>query len=82
MYQTRITEDGVEVYVIHYSVEVPDSMHLGQTQEVIACLPSRTDLKTVSRTNEPRAVRCPLCQETQAYKTAMARLREPQRFSA
>lgn len=67
--QTMIFGDGSQKAVIHYSVKTD--------RERIACLPNevlpqqKDRVFSIRRTDEPRAVTCPVCRETEEFKKKM-----------
>ena len=66
--QPVIEQPVIEQSVIHYVFQADP--------ERIACMPNMTEFHSTphhphyQRTNEPRAVACPSCKKTDAYKSA------------
>lgn len=68
-----LLEDGSQVTPVHFTFQD------GAGEWWLACVPT-VDLRTVfrpvpwQRTDEPRAVTCPLCKRTSVFKDAQAHL--------
>jgi hypothetical protein len=86
--QVMILEDLEQIVLVHLAVkrEGKEYERVGRNLFAkdswgIACTPNLTLLHDVDgrgailRTDDPRAVTCPNCQDTDAYKTGMARVR-------
>jgi hypothetical protein len=81
-YETHIAPDGSEEVLIHYVYEAPGLVLANTVREVVACLPGKTVLHStyrspmVRRTNEPRAVTCANCKQTDVFKARMREIQE------
>ena len=76
MMQTMIDENGDEFTAIHLSIG-SFAAYTGSPVEKIACMPEANELHAVSgrgfpylRTGEAKAVTCPLCKGTAAFRAA------------
>lgn len=88
--QTAIGPDGAEVVLIHFLYSSPVGMIEGAGLPLaqrgnswkIACMPNLFEFSTQSshrpiphmRSDDPRAVTCSVCKETEHYKRAAASL--------
>lgn len=89
---TMILEDGSGLVLIHFMFQSPAGMirlkgiPLGASGEEtwkLACVPNMTEMAQahnrplpMHRTDDPRAVTCPQCRETQEFREKMAQVRQ------
>ncbi len=90
-HQVMLREDGSKQLLVHFTFLSPagttkvEGMSLGGSgppTHKIACVPNLVQLSSHMkrsmpwhRTDDPRAVTCPMCEGTQEYKDAMNALR-------
>ena len=77
----QVGESGIVTTIIHFSyIRTPEPIlpeNAGEQPWRIACMPKMVELHQTKyhpnylRTNDPRAVTCPSCMNTDAYKHAM-----------
>jgi hypothetical protein len=85
-YQEMIREDGSVIYLVHFVFKSPKGIVRQQGKELnavdptwkIACAPGLVEMEAQAtrafpwmRSDDPRAVSCPLCQRTAEYRIAM-----------
>lgn len=79
--QVMILEDGSEINLVHFQYRVDGVNGNMRTDSDwrIACTPSLTILHShprrgypIARSEDPRAVNCPICQKTELFKIALA----------
>lgn len=77
--QTMILEDGSEINLVHFQYFVPTGLLDTPGEWRIACTPALNKLQahpgrgySMTRSEDPRAVNCPLCKKAEQFKTASA----------
>lgn len=86
-----ILADGSTLHLVHFCYQAPEGTHASKGRPLtdsrpvwrIACTPHLTELHATGgrdhpwrRTEDPRAVSCPLCKETEQYQQAAQCLRQ------